>query len=253
MTYQRADVYDALYQDMKNYFNEADWATEIAIRYLLRYAVNAPVRSKLSLLDVACGTGLHLQYFSHWFGYVEGVDSSEVQLAAARDRLDGVKLSWGDMRSFSLTHDEGARSTFDVVTCLFSAIGHMLNIADLQQAIATMAGHLKPGGVLLVEPWLMPDRWESGRISLETVDYSDLKIARVTRSELHPDNITYLEMHYTVGTSESIEHYVERHKLALYAQEEYESAFNRAGLEFTYDPFGISNNHRGLFIGVKPI
>ena len=50
--------------------------------------------------------------------------------------------------------DLGCR--FDVVTCLFSSIGYVGTVERLDQAIATMAAHLEPGGTLIVEPWLSP-------------------------------------------------------------------------------------------------
>ena len=57
-------------------------------------------------------------------------------------------LEVADMTSFDL----GRR--FDVVTCLFSSIGYVGTAERLDQAIATMAAHLEPGGTLIVEPWL---------------------------------------------------------------------------------------------------
>lgn len=86
---------------------------------------------ELSLLDVACGTGLHLQHLAPRFGHVEGLDLNERMLALARDRLPGVPLHHGDMLDFDL----GRR--FDVITCLFSAIGHMKRYADMSEAVAT--------------------------------------------------------------------------------------------------------------------
>jgi SAM-dependent methyltransferase len=44
--------------------------------------------------------------------------------------------------------------TFDAVVCLFSAIGYVVTVKRLHSALAAMARHLRPGGVLLVEPWL---------------------------------------------------------------------------------------------------
>jgi len=68
-----------------------------------------------------------------------------LQLAASR--LPGVPLHPGDMRDFDL----GER--FDVVTCLGSSIAWMTTDADMRRAVANMARHLHPGGVLLIEPW----------------------------------------------------------------------------------------------------
>ena len=100
-----------------------------------------------TLLDVACGTGHHMELLREWFT-VEGVDLEPGLLEVARSRLPGVPLHLGDMRTFNLGRQ------FDVVTCLFSSIGYMQTPEDLLHALVNMAGHLAPDGVMLVEPWL---------------------------------------------------------------------------------------------------
>src|SRR3954462_15116478 len=54
-----------------------------------------------TLLDVACGTGRHLEYFRREFR-VEGVDLAEGMASVAEQRLQGVAIHRGDMRTFSL-------------------------------------------------------------------------------------------------------------------------------------------------------
>jgi len=248
--YNRSDVYDAIYTKMKSYHEEAGRVVTILRQFM-------PGRSyaDMTLLDVACGTGLHLQWFAQWFKSVEGVDLSTEQLAAAERRLPNVPLYEGNMLSLMLadvaTDLEAPEPTFDVVTCLFSAIGHMQDVQQLRRSIHAMADHLNPGGVLLVEPWLTRDSWTPGHISIDVVDDPNFKVSRITRSTLD-GRLTTLEMHHTVGTPDGIEYYIEEHRVALFTQEEYEEAFRRAGLEVTFDPKGISKNGRGIYIGVKP-
>jgi hypothetical protein len=57
----------------------------------------------------------------------------------------------------------GARLRFDANSCLFSSIGYLLSAADLNTAVANMAEHLNPCGVLIVEPWIHPDAWDVDR------------------------------------------------------------------------------------------
>ena len=98
-----ARFYDAIYS-FKDYGKEAT-----RIDALIRE--RRPKARKL--LDVACGTGLHLQHLRE--GYeVEGLDLDPKLLKFARERLGEVPLHEGDMRDFDL----GRR--FDAITCLFS-------------------------------------------------------------------------------------------------------------------------------------
>jgi SAM-dependent methyltransferase len=232
MGYALPHHYDALYA-FKDYADEAE-----QLARLIRER-NPAARS---LLDVACGTGRHLELLRIDFE-VAGVDLDEGLLAVARERLPLVPLHIGDMRTLDL----GRR--FDAVTCLFSAIGHLADASELERAIAAMASHLEPGGVLIVEPWLEPHAWVSGRLHLLTVDEPDVKIARVTVPSQR-NRTSIVDFHYLVATSDGVETLEERMELELFTTEEQLQAFERAGLEVEHDPEGLIG--RGLFIGRKP-
>jgi SAM-dependent methyltransferase len=194
------------------------------------------------LLDVACGTGLHLEHLCSKFD-CEGLDISEDMLAEARKRLPEIVFTRGNMPDFDL----GRR--FDAVTNLFSSIGYMTTPEMLERAVANMARHLEPGGVLLVEPWITPEAWLGGMVSVETVDEPELKVVRVARS-WNENRMSHVHFRFTVATREAIESFDEFHALRLYTVEEMQAAFRRAGLETSFDEQGISG--RGLHIGVRP-
>jgi len=135
------------------------------------------------------------------------------------------------------------------VTCLFSAIGHALDVTELDAAIATMAAHLETGGVLVVEPWLEPDAWIPGKLHLLTVDEPDLKIARVTVPGRR-GTISILDFHFLVASPDGVSTHAERLEHGLFTSNEMRAAFERAGLEVEHDPYGLIG--RGLFIGRVP-
>jgi len=224
-----AAIYDAVYS-FKDY---ADEAAQV------RALIHERNPGAHTLLDIACGTGKHLEHFSRHFA-VEGLDFSPEQLAIARGRLPGVPLYEGDMADFAL----GKR--FDAVTCLFSAIGSVGTIGRLDSALRAIAAHLEPGGVLIVEPWITPDDWRTGGVHAIFVDEPELKIARMNVSERVGD-LAVMDMHYLVGTPGGVESYTERFELGLFTHNEYLSAFRAAGLEVSHDPDGLIG--RGLYIG----
>jgi dTDP-3-amino-3,4,6-trideoxy-alpha-D-glucopyranose N,N-dimethyltransferase len=239
--YINPDAYDAIYTAMKDYEAEATMAMALVGQW-----GHSP-QNTASLLDVACGTGLHLQYWAGKLASVEGIDLDENQLAGARKRLPDVPLHQGDMRALKTVIDR----QFDVVTCLFSAIGHMRTTVQLRRAIKSMAGCLKPGGVLILEPWLTPANWNPQHgVSAHVGEGPGVTVARVTRST-KVGRLIKLEMHYTLGYADRIEHHSEHHELTLFTFGEYQEAFRRAELATHFYPTGISNNERGTFIGVK--
>ncbi len=222
-----AAFYDAVYA-------WKDYAEESAVVHRLIQERRPGART---LLDVACGTGGHLRHLSRLYE-AEGLDLDPEILAVAAEHCPGVPLHVGDMTDFDL----GRR--FDAVVCLFSSIGYARTLEGLHGALAAMARHLEPGGVLLVEPWLSPDDWLTGKPHLLVVDEPELKIARVNTSG-RDGRLSIVEFHYLVGTPESVEHFTELHELALFTHAEYVAAFEAAGLRVEHDPEGLMG--RGLY------
>lgn len=225
-----ARLYDRIY-DFKDYRAEAE-----ALAELIRRDLRSGGRR---LLDVACGTGLHLQLLRAEFE-VEGLDLDGDLLEIAHERLPGIPLHQGDMIDFDLGRE------FDVVTCLFSSIGYVRTLDNLYKAVGTMAAHLLPGGLLLIEPWFTPAAWKPDTVHSLFIDEPELKIARINTSQAD-GRLSYMDFHYLVGTPEGVEHFVERHELGLFEQEEMLDAVRAAGLEVTYDPKGPMG--RGLYTG----
>lgn len=194
-----------------------------------------------TLLDVACGTGKHLACLRTRFD-CEGVDLDDGLLAVARERLPGVPLHQGDMRTLEL----GRR--FDVVTCLFSSIGFVRDLDGLAAATRSLAAHAGDGGVVLLEPWLTPDVWKPGRPHVLAADADGLALARVTVAGQH-GRISTTDMHYLVGTADGVEHFEAHHELGLFTEDEMRSALEAAGLIVEHDPEGLIG--RGLWIGTR--
>jgi len=193
------------------------------------------------LLDVACGTGHHVEYLKEVFD-VEGLDLDQELLELARQRNPGIPFHCGDMIDFGLD------CQFDVVTCLFSSIGYVKTLDNVRRAVACMTRHLLPGGVLIIEPWFTPGDWHTPSVHASFIDEPDLKIARINTSFVD-GRLSYFDLHYLIGTAEGTEHFVERHELGLFEMDEIQAALADAGLEVTYDAEGLMG--RGLYIGKK--
>lgn len=229
-----AELYDLLYS-WKDYDGEAA---------RLRAEIGRRVPDARTLLDVACGTGAHLERLRAWY-QVEGLDRDAGLLEAARERLGTeVPLHEGDMRDFQLDRE------FDVVTCLFSSIGYVRSIRGLQQAVTAMARHVRPGGLLLIEPWFSPDTWDEGHLSRPMVVEGDGFNAVRTNASRVVGRRTVMEFHYLITRPDRVEHRRERHDLGLFTAAEYRSALDRAGLAAQHDPYGLMG--RGLWIAQRP-
>jgi ubiquinone/menaquinone biosynthesis C-methylase UbiE len=231
-----AKYYDDIYTSMgKDYPAEANKVR----KFIQKYKLSDDSR----LLDVGCGTGVHANLLSKHY-QVEGLDINPKMLAVARKNYPKIKFQQGDMANF------GLKSKFDIIVCLFSAIGHVKTKVRLQKTIKNMAQHLLPGGVLLVEPWFTPNQWHPGRVFTIQVDKPDSKIVRMSLSSQR-GNISILEFQYLIGTSKGIERDTEFLELGLFTRKEYLDIFRSAGLKVVHDAYGVDG--RGLYIGLKSL
>ena len=201
-------------------------------------------RDAETLLDVACGTGGHLDYLREHYR-VAGLDITPGLLAIARERYPEIPFHEGDMADFNLDRK------FDVITCLFCSIGYVRTVERVEMAVACMSRHLQPGGVLIVEPWVSPENCWTNRVTGEVLDRPDLKIVRMHTHEVE-GRLSVYDINYLVGTPQGVTYFKEREEMGLFTHEEYVKAFKKAGLEVSHLDEELFPNHRyGLYIGVR--
>ncbi|WP_101948167.1 bifunctional 2-polyprenyl-6-hydroxyphenol methylase/3-demethylubiquinol 3-O-methyltransferase UbiG [Mycobacterium sp. 3519A] len=229
MFIKSAPFYDALY-------GFVDYSAAVE---RLREVIQANAPHAATLLDVGCGTGRHLRHFQKFYD-VEGLDLNGLLLETARERCPDVRFHEASMLDFSLPR------RFDVVTCLFSAVGYVQTVENMRRAIANMARHVERGGLLIVEPWFEPDRYWTGTITANHVDRPDMKICWMYTSK-RDGQLSVLDIHYLVGTPDRVEHFEEQHRIGLFTREEHMSAMTEAGLDVIFDPEGPFK--RGLYVG----
>ena len=229
-----ADLYDAIYDAMgKDYAAES----EIVLTRIGAVRGSGPD----TLLDVACGTGRHLEYLSASASCV-GLDIDPGLLGVASRRCPEIELVQADMTDFDLGR------TFDAVTCLFSSIGYVRTIEGLWAAARCLAAHVDDGGVVLVEPWMAPGAWTSGHVQVVQAHGPDCTVVRMMQSSL-VGSLSVLDAHYLIGGPGGVSHVTERHELGLFTLDEYAAAFAAAGLTVSVDPEGLTG--RGLITAVR--
>ncbi|WP_329015411.1 class I SAM-dependent DNA methyltransferase [Streptomyces sp. NBC_00690] len=231
---EASEIYELLHQGRgKDYQSEAQ---EIARQ------VRARMPGAVSLLDVACGTGAHLEHFRPVFDRVEGLELSAPMAESARRRLPGVTVHTGDMRDFSLD------ASFSAITCMFGSIGYLADPGELESALRRFARHLRPGGVVAIDPWWFPETFLDGHVATGTTTEDGRTLARVSHS-VRVGDASRIEVHYLVADAASgVRHFSETHLISLFSRRQYEAAFTAAGLSVEY--LDGLHNGRGLFVGV---
>jgi len=230
----RARLYDLIY-DFKDYAADAR-----QIRDLLRAE---GMEDGSRLVEAACGTGSLLVHLREWYE-VSGYDLEQGMLDIAREKLPDVPFARADMCGHVV--DPAA----DALVCAFSSIGYAFPEEQLHSAIRCFADSVRPGGVVIVEPWINPDDFHDGTPHLQTYEDDDIKLARSVVSRVE-GRMSILDMHWLVARrDESVEHFVDRHELMLYTVEEMKKAFAAASLSARHlRGAGISD--RGTYLARK--
>jgi dTDP-4-amino-2,4-dideoxy-beta-L-xylose N-methyltransferase len=224
-----AEVYDLLYGSRKDYAAEAGTVSSLIVDRL---------PDARSLLDVGCGTAEHLKHWSKRFD-TAGVEGSAGMVEVARRKLPEVHIEHADMRTFDLGR------TFDVVCSMYGCVGYL---DELHTALARMAAHVRPGGLLLFEPWITRENW-TGHLDVDDLTVRDgRRLARMGNWVTAGDTVS-IDLHYLYGDAGEVRHFVDRQRLTLFGYDDYLGAAKEVLGEVEFLPESPSG--RGMFIGVR--
>lgn len=226
-----AQLYDLIYGN-KNYANEA-WQ----IVQLLKRNGAEP---GCSLLDVACGTGGHLNFWQYIY-VCTGCDISEDMLRIARRKVHHAQFTKANMLQLDL------KKKFNVITCMFSAIGYTRTLEGLKQAVEGFAKHLNSGGVLVFDPWIDPDEFIEGNMDTQVYENERLKVVRHCVSQ-RKDDQAVMDFHFLVTQKgQQPRYFVDRHVLGLFSVRDTMQVMQEAGFFGYWMPELLG---RGLYMGI---
>ena len=218
------DVYDYIYS-WKDYKKEA---------FVLRALLNQyGVPSNAALLEVACGTGRYLEHFDNY--NCIGIDLCQRSLEHAQLRLPKGVFLCENMVDFKLS------STVNVILCLFGAIGYLDPNQKRKQGLINFYDHLPKGGLLILEPWVAPNDFESGIPFLQTYQTANFKVARTVVPYVE-QGCCVLEFEFLLSRAGwKVERFSCVDKLWLHSHEDLESDLKMIGFEIVTKQIGFLN------------
>lgn len=130
----------------KRFFNAVK---RLLTELLARHSVDARTH-----LDLACGTGLAMQYFLQRGWSSTGIDASLPMLNVARRRAR--RLVAADLVRLPL------RSSFGCITSLYDSLNHLSDTGELEIALREARAHMDAGSLLIFDinhPDIYPRVW----------------------------------------------------------------------------------------------
>lgn len=228
-----AKLYNDLYTKDRDYYAQSEVVSEW---------IKSKNPQAKKLLDIACGTGLHLNYLKDEYN-VAGLDINTEMIQLAKDQNPDIPIYKGDMRTFKL------HRKFDVIICLFSSITHCETINGLNQTLCNLYDHLNENGICIIEPFITPDKWVDGKIGIRTYESENKKISMIDIAK-RIGSVVNREIAYTYAHGNSIEQFKECYSFPIFSEQQYINSFESAGFNVSYLINGLITN-RGMYIGQK--
>ena len=205
-----------------------------AARKLLDETLDRYPTPKRTHLDVACGTGMAVEYFRKKGWKSTGVDASLPMLQLTNG---GVA---GDMRQLPF------RRKFARVTCLYDSLNHLLEPEDLAAAFRSVRGVMDHDSLFLFDmnhPEIYPEVW--GMADPYTASGSDYHLEIATRYRKR-DRIGRADVSgWAVMDGKRVE-IREQHLQRAYSEREITGALGQAGLApvdvIDFDPYGEADD-----------
>jgi SAM-dependent methyltransferase len=189
---------------------------------------------KRTHLDLACGTGLALEFFRKRGWLSTGIDASPAMLQVARRRAPRVIA--GDLRALPL------RSKFARITCLYDSLNHMLDANDLAQAFRAVRAMMDDDSLFLFDvnhPEIYPEVWGIPEPFVATGDDYHLEIATSYRSR-EKIGRAFVTGWADIGGQRVPIH--EQHRQRAYSEREITRLLDAAGMVpidvLDFDPYG---------------
>lgn len=218
-------------------YNELAWTEEwladpaeyeeevmVYVKLLHEYSSEPPK----TMLHLGSGAGGHDRYFKEHFT-VTGVDLSTGMLERARAANPEIEYIAGDMRTIRLNR------LFDVVI-IPDSIDYMSTLKDLEQAVDNAAGHLKPGGVLLVVGKTR-EIFRNNNFAYSG-DKQEIHVTLLENNHVYPSRPDSYEavFFYLIRRQGELTTHTDRHVLGLFPEAEWDRVFRKAGMIMVKKP-----------------
>lgn len=102
------------------------------------------IGDRKSILDVGCGTGIHMHLLEEKGYHVDGLDLNRGMLDVARNRVNG-NLYEGNLLDYNIN------KKYDVIISMFAVFNHLKNYNELERGILHWYHHLSEDGILVID------------------------------------------------------------------------------------------------------
>ena len=207
-----------------------------------------------SVLDCACGTGVHCYLLSEMGYDIKGSDLSNGMLKKAKENLKKVN-SKIDLRQCDFRKlDNSFEEKFDAVLCLTTSLPHLHKKIELIKALKSMKSVLKEDGIVIVDQGITHNSLKNSNCSKLIVN--NREYSRIFVKDINEDmQITnILDIYH--GKKNKIETFTMEYKILL--DDDYRELLKEAGFknikiygDYNLNEYDSENSNRIIAIAKK--
>ncbi|NOY57876.1 MAG: class I SAM-dependent methyltransferase [Calditrichaeota bacterium] len=181
-----------------------------------------------SVLDAACGTGLHSCVLAQMGINTTGADISLQMLEKAKRNATqlGVKVEW--IHSSMQDLQKHCSETFDVVFCLGNSLPHLLTKSDLENTLTNFAALLNNNGIFVAQLLNYERLLKNRERIINIARYEDQNIVRFYDFDQHLIQFNILTFRWM---GEKVSHKLQSTPLFPYTKEEISDALLLQGFK----------------------
>lgn len=163
--------------------------------------------SKGKVLDIGCGTGLHLSEFANRWKNLAGCDPSDAMLNIARNRPNLLNCELVKCRVSEIHY---YFHEIDLAIMNFNVFGYLIQDAEVIKSLRSLKNSLTKGGLLIFDFWGRSIQDDARSVSeIEFIFENELWERRAEKTRVHHDliNINF----QFVNLSDTTQTFSERH------------------------------------------
>ena len=127
------------YKQLAEYY---DKLTDLKV-FATYKSIIGKIRS-LRMLDLGCGTGTLLKYYSSK-NETYGIDGAPEMIKIAKAKDKNTYYSIGEIKNFKVN------KKFNIITCAFDTINHLSTLREWEQLFKMVNAHLGDGGIFIFD------------------------------------------------------------------------------------------------------
>lgn len=166
-----------LYKDYKidaNFYDifNKDRNYSIEMKFLLNM-----LKGRRKVLDVGCGTGIHLNVLENLGYIVEGIDISPKMMAVAKTRVNG-NIYKANLLDFKLGEK------YSAIISMYHVFNHLKSYDEFELGIKNLLNHTEKGGIIILDldnrrqTGVIEDKVDGNRRIIECVYNRDTEIQK---------------------------------------------------------------------------